>query len=496
MEDKTMKKVFGIAALLLALAACNKIETEITPAGQSSAEGITITATLAPKTADTKAVSEGTNKIEVSWAQNEHIAILYEVSGTKYVADATIKSVDAGGSATIEFTVVDGTPDNTACTLVYPLAAAKDDHTGVKDAATLLAAQDGTLNADLDVRVGAGTIQTTTPGLSVTTQPEAQFAIFKFTVKNFDGSAVISAKPLTVTIGTQDYVITPAAAKDVLYAALPAVSEAKVSFDVTDGSDRTYTCAKLSASFEAGKYYQSTLKMREYVDLGTGIKWATCNVGASKPEEYGDYFAWGATMPYYKAGHSQDSPCNDWIDGKDGYNWKNYPFMEDGQANWKRITKYTFADGQTDGTRWYDGTTFKGDNGDGVEHRDFASYGYADDAARANWGGKWRTPTDAEWTWLRDNCTWTWTGDYLGDGSNKAGRIVTSNVNGNVIFLPAAGGRYDENLNDAGIRGNYWSSSLNEDYSDGARRVRFDSGGVLRNNFDRTGGFSVRPVSE
>ena len=118
MEDKTMKKVFGIAALLLAFVACNKIETEITPAGQSSAEGITITATLAPKTADTKAVSEGTNKIEVSWAQNEHIAILYEVSGTKYVADATIKSVDAGGSATIEFTVVDGTPDNTACTLV------------------------------------------------------------------------------------------------------------------------------------------------------------------------------------------------------------------------------------------------------------------------------------------------------------------------------------------------------------------------------------------
>ena len=482
-----MKKVFGIAALLLALAACNKIETEITPAGQSSAEGITITATLAPKTADTKAVSEGTNKIEVSWAQNEHIAILYEVSGTKYVADATIKSVDAGGSATIEFTVVDGTPDNTACTLVYPLAAAKDDHTDVKDAATLLAAQDGTLNADLDVRVGAGTIQTTTPGLSVTTQPEAQFAIFKFTVRGADGTTVISAKPLTVTIGTQDYVITPATATDVLYAALPAVSGEKVSFDVTDGSDRTYTCAKLSASFEAGKYYQSTLKMREYVDLGTGVKWATCNVGAENPWDYGDYFAWGATMPYYKAGHSQDSPCNDWIDGKDGYNWKSYPFMEDGQAIWERITKYTFADDQTEGI-WYDGGgNFIGDNKTVLE--------FEDDAARANWGGKWRTPTDAEWTWLRNNCTWTWTADYLGDGSNKAGRIVTSNVNGNVIFLPAAGYRKNDSLYTAG-NGYYWSSSLYVNYSDFARHVNFNFGGVYRTYEDRSYGQSVRPVTD
>ena len=115
-------------------------------------------------------------------------------------------------------------------------------------------------------------------------------------------------------------------------------------------------------------------------------------------------------MPYYKAGHSQDSPCNDWIDGKDGYNWKSYPFMEDGQSSWERITKYTFADGQTEGI-WYDGSTFVGDNKTVLE--------FEDDAARANWGGKWRTPTDAEWTWLRNNCTWTWTNDYLGDGSNK-----------------------------------------------------------------------------
>ena len=112
-----MKKVFGIAALLLALAACNK-ETEITPVEQpSDSKGITITATLAPKTADTKAVADGGDKITVTWAENEKIAILYEVSGTRYASEATIKTVDASGTEKKKKTVVRGTPDNTACTL-------------------------------------------------------------------------------------------------------------------------------------------------------------------------------------------------------------------------------------------------------------------------------------------------------------------------------------------------------------------------------------------
>ena len=263
MEDKTMKKVFGIAALLLALAACNK-ETEITPVEQpSDSKGITITATLAPKTADTKAVADGGDKITVTWAEHEHIAILYTVGSTKKVADAEITAVDGGGTATITFTVDGGTTNDTPCTLVYPYSAAKDDKSGVKDAATLLSAQDGTLNANLDVRVGAGTIQTTTPSLTVTTQPEAQFAIFKFNVKNADASATIDVKPLIITIGTQDYVITPASATSTLYVALPAVSSQTVSFSATSSDSKTYTCSKDGVTFAAAKYYQSTLKMTE-----------------------------------------------------------------------------------------------------------------------------------------------------------------------------------------------------------------------------------------
>ena len=221
----------------------------------------TITTQLAAKLAYTGGnTTDGLTTM--TWAVGEHIAILYKVSGTKKVADAEITAVDGTtGAATIQFTVEDGTPDNTPCTLVYPYSAAKDDHTGVKDAATLLAAQDGTLSANLDVRVGAGTIQTTTPGLTVTTQPAAQFAIFKFTTKNSGGTANIDVTKLTITIGAQDYVITPAPATSELYVALPAVADQAVRFSATGSDSKTYTCSQASVTFAAGKYYKSTLKM-------------------------------------------------------------------------------------------------------------------------------------------------------------------------------------------------------------------------------------------
>lgn len=254
-----------MAALALMTAACSNDDNDLTTQQPQKAEGITITAQLAPKTggATTRAVSDGGNKILADWAVNEHIAVLYEVGGTKYAADATITAVDDDDAATIQFTVEAGTPDNTACTLVYPYSAAKDDHTGVKDAATLLAAQDGTLSANLDVRVGEGTIQTSTPGLTVTTQPEAQFAIFKFTTKNSDGSATIDVTSLTVTTGGQDYVITPAPATSELFAALPPISSQEVTFTATGSDSKTYTASKASVTFSAGKYYQSDIKLTE-----------------------------------------------------------------------------------------------------------------------------------------------------------------------------------------------------------------------------------------
>ncbi len=217
----------------------------------------------------------------------------------------------------------------------------------------------------------------------------------------------------------------------------------------------------------------------EYVDLGlpSGLKWATMNVGATTPEDYGDYFAWGETEPYYTAGHSQDSPCSSWKTGKTGYNWASYKWCSNGE--WSRMTKYTYADGQTDGI-WYSNGIFVGDNITTLE--------LADDAAHVNWGGSWRMPTKAELDELRTNCTWTWT-TQNGVGGYK----VSSKTNSNSIFLPTAGCRTGRYLDRAGSSGDYWSSSLHESYSYGAYCLFFGSS-YIDWNYGRNYGRTVRAV--
>ena len=301
---------------------------------------------------------------------------------------------------------------------------------------------------------------------------------------------------ITITIDGKDYVFTNASG-------IPLVGGKYTTVNLAVGRDKIELSDAITisdwtsqgAALEGDALEPDPYNGHAYVDMGNGLKWATCNVGATNPEDYGDYFDWGATVPYYQAGYSQESPCTHWIDGKDGYDWKNYSFMEDGQSSWERITKYTFADNQKDGTWWYDGDTFKGDNGDGVEHKDFASYDYADDAARQNWGGNWRTPTDAEWTWLRENCNWVWTTDYNSTGMN--GMLVTSKVAGyetSSIFLPTTGYRDNADLYSAGSLGIYWSSSLNETRTRHAWGMTFNSVGADRSYDGRFFGQSVRPV--
>ena len=212
-----------------------------------------------------------------------------------------------------------------------------------------------------------------------------------------------------------------------------------------------FMCGLCAVMFMSCTKTTGTENGHEYVDLGlpSGTKWATCNVGASKPEEYGNYYAWGETTP------------------KDYYGWSTYKWCK-GSAT--TLTKYN--------TRSSYGTV---DNKTVLE--------LADDAARANWGGAWRMPTDAEWTELRENCTWTWT---TKNGVN--GYEVKSNINGNSIFLPAAGGRYDDDLDGVGDGGGYWSVSLSTDYPDDAWRVNFYSDNAFGYGSYRYYGQSVRPV--
>lgn len=264
-----MKKIFTMAALAFLMTACsNDIDEPQAQQQPANSDGmITITAKLAPKSeAGTRAVTPGTDSngkdiIKVKWAVDEHLAILYEVNSTKYEADARISYVDANtGIATIEFSVQSGTADDTPCTIVYPKSAAKDDHSGVKDAATLLATQDGTFNANLDVRVGAGNIIATTPNLIVTTQPAAQFAIVKFSLT--DGTNAINATQFLVRDGNDNVLaaVTPASATSTLYVAIPPATSSTFRFKAATATS-SYFYSKSGATLAAGKYYQSSLKL-------------------------------------------------------------------------------------------------------------------------------------------------------------------------------------------------------------------------------------------
>ena len=263
-------KFFLMAALALTFAACSNDDNDFQNSPQpAKAEGITITATLAPKTggADTRALTPGDNTIVASWAEGEKIAILYEKGGTNYEADAEIKSVDQSGAATIEFSVESGTADGTACKLIYPSTAVNDAKTAEKSYNSMLASQNGELNADFDVRVGAGTIHTTNPSLDVTTQPAPQYSIFKFAVKDLSdtnlsvSSFEVSNSQASITT------VSLASAKSEFYVALPTLTENTYWFSATADGKNYVAKAVVSKATEAGKYYQSTVQMATVGDV-------------------------------------------------------------------------------------------------------------------------------------------------------------------------------------------------------------------------------------
>ena len=206
----------------------------------------------------------------------------------------------------------------------------------------------------------------------------------------------------------------------------------------------------LVAKFEKGKVYY--INGHEYVDLGlpSGIKWATCNVGASSPEEYGGYYAWGET------------------EEKSNYDWSTYKWCK-GSEN--TMTKYC-----TDSDY---GTV---DNKTVLDPKD--------DVAHVKWGGSWRMPTKEEQDELRNKCTWTWTTQ-----NGVKGYRVTG-PNGNSIFLPAAGYRYGSDVSHRGRSGYSWSSSLHSFNSRSAYYVYFYDGYCDWYNNYRYRGQSVRPVSK
>ena len=170
----------------------------------------------------------------------------------------------------------------------------------------------------------------------------------------------------------------------------------------------------------------------EYVDLGLSVMWAACNIGAERPEDYGDYFAWGETET--KEIFNNDN-CETWGEQM----------------------------GDIDGTDR--------------------------DVAHVKWGGKWRMPTLDEFKELLEKCTWAWT-----NRSYYAGYKVTGK-NGNSIFLPAAGWCDETSLNSTGSYGSYWSSMPDESNTQDACDLYFGSGGRYTGWCGRYYGQPVRPVA-
>ena len=182
------------------------------------------------------------------------------------------------------------------------------------------------------------------------------------------------------------------------------------------------------------------------VDLGLSVKWATMNVGATKPEEYGDYFAWGET------------------EEKEYYEWSTYKWCNGSDDT---MTKYCT------------------DSGYGIVDNKTV-LDPEDDVAHVKWGGTWRMPTLNEQKELLNNCTWEWT------TQNGVNGYTVTGPNGNSIFLPAAGCRGGAGVYYRGSNGVYWSSSLGS--SNRAYYFEINSGSCGWSDYYRYHGQSVRPV--
>lgn len=189
------------------------------------------------------------------------------------------------------------------------------------------------------------------------------------------------------------------------------------------------------------------------VDLGLSVKWATCNVGATKPEEYGGYYAWGET------------------EEKNNYDWDTYKYSYIEQAR-LCVSKYCLNEeyGSVDNKTTLDAS---------------------DDVASVKWGGSWRMPTSEEMQELREKCKWE------GDVLNGVSGVRFTGPNGNSIFLPAAGYRGGNGHGDVGPNGFYWSASLGVyDCYDALFLYFHYDGSHFLYGYGRYGGLSVRPVCE
>lgn len=228
-------------------------------------------------------------------------------------------------------------------------------------------------------------------------------------------------------------------------------AQSRGSRNATSGKTTTKQTKKSTNSAaktakQVRKPQTGTIEGHEWVDLGlpSGLKWATCNVGASSPEDSGNYYAWGETST--KSDYSNDNSLT--------YLKSEFELYKG------EITRIS-----------------------GILES-------SHDAASVNWGGSWRMPTNVEIKELAYKCTWTWTTQ-----NGMKGYRVTG-PNGKSIFLPASGRYYGTSLLFNGEEGHYWSASGSSADTHAAHHIAFDCINKFYYNDCRSNGKCVRPVSD
>jgi len=205
------------------------------------------------------------------------------------------------------------------------------------------------------------------------------------------------------------------------------------------------------------------------IDLGLSVRWASCNVGAEIPEDYGNYYAWGEIVRYDEADENNKknyayNTQTSYV--KTYYNWSTYKYCD---GNSTSLTKYCTKD-----------------NFGIIDEK--LTLELMDDAAHINMGGRWRMPTHTEWSELQAHCRWDWITQNGVKGCKVTG------PNGNSIFLPAAGYRFESAVSHVGVDGYYWSSSLDGSYPNRAWRARFNDENVGMMSRYRNDGRPIRAV--
>lgn len=522
-------KLFMMAALALMTAACSSDDNDLTtPTPQPvKPEGIPFSATIESESATTRALTESGTTITAAWKTGEKVALIYTVNDTKQLVVAEV-TAHYDGSATITATLT-AIPDNDAdVEIVYPASTVDETTKEVKDLPTLLSGQSGELSDistyyDLRKATGKLKIENETASLKERVKLINQLAILKVqAIKPYNSDATLAFNSLTVTIdGTQYFNIQkqPESAQNNFCVALPPVSGAKVSFLATDDSGNTYGYSKSGVTFEAGKYYQSTLKMMGAFSVSAekkvcfsqgnlqynGSTWSFATSqwdnlsyghGASAPSGTMDLFTWGNISSPSTTGENYDSysdPLDNTIaQGADGSDW-GYNAISNGgnkKSQWRTLTisewEYLFKK-RTNAASKYGFATVNDRHGIIIVPDGFSDPN-KNDGSKAFVGSSTTTGWNAN-IYTKDN--WT----YM----EKAG----------CVFLPAGGQRNGSSVSGYQIKddsnnpgtGYYWSASCGGS-TIYAQYLEFNSGnlqinsGIPSSTTNKDKGYSVRLVRD